>query len=106
MEKYQWLYAKLCVSVVINLNVKEFHLLSRTNETGHTEWYETCKCKCTLDGSVCNNKQGWNKVKCRCECKELNDECVCDKGFIWNSSNCECECDKSCDIGEYLDWKL
>ena len=29
---------------------------------------------------------------------------VCDKGFIWNPSNCECECDKSCDIGEYLDY--
>ena len=27
------------------------------------------------------------------------------KGFIWNSSNCECECDKSCDIGEYLDYE-
>ena len=30
----------------------------------------------------------------------------CDKGFIWNPSNCECECDKSCDIGEYLDYKI
>ena len=29
---------------------------------------------------------------------------VCDKGFIWNPSNCECKCDKSCDIGEYLDY--
>ena len=28
-----------------------------------------------------------------------------DKGFIWNPSNCECECDKSCDIGEYLDYE-
>ena len=28
-----------------------------------------------------------------------------DKGFIWNPSNYECECDKSCDIGEYLDYK-
>ena len=28
-----------------------------------------------------------------------------DKGFIWNPSNCQCECDKSCDIGEYLDYK-
>ena len=28
-----------------------------------------------------------------------------DKGFIWNSSNCECECDKSCDVGEYLDYE-
>ena len=30
---------------------------------------------------------------------------VCDKDFIWNPSNCECECDKSCDVGEYLDYK-
>ena len=39
-----------------------------------------------------------------CECKELIDKGVCNKGFIWNPSNCECECDKSCDIGEYLDY--
>ena len=30
---------------------------------------------------------------------------MCDKGFICNPSNCECECDKSCDRGEYLDYK-
>ena len=30
---------------------------------------------------------------------------MCDKGFVWNPSNYECECDKSCDIGEYLDYK-
>ena len=30
---------------------------------------------------------------------------MCDKGFIWNPSNSDCECDKSCDIGEYLDYK-
>ena len=28
-----------------------------------------------------------------------------EKGFIWNASNCECECDKSCGIGDYLDYK-
>ena len=33
------------------------------------------------------------------------DKGVCDKGFIWNPSNCKCECDKSCDIGEYLDYE-
>ena len=31
---------------------------------------------------------------------------MCDKGFIWNPSNCECECDKSCDVGEYLDYEM
>ena len=45
-----------------------------------------------------------NKDKCRCECKELIDKGVCDKGYVWNPSNCECECDKSCNIGEYLDY--
>ena len=41
----------------------------------------------------------------RCECKELIVKGICDKGFNWNPSNCECECDKSCDAGEYLDYK-
>ena len=53
--------------------------------------------------SVCNNKERWNKNKCRSECKELTDKGVCDKGFVWNPSNCECECDKTWDVGEYLD---
>ena len=52
-----------------------------------------------------NNKQRWNKNKCRCECKELIDKGICDKRFIWNTSNCECECDKNCDFGEYLDYE-
>ena len=30
---------------------------------------------------------------------------ICYKGFIWNPSNCECECDKSCNVGEYLDYE-
>ena len=40
----------------------------------HIEWHKTCKCKCRLDASVCNNKQRWNEDKCRCECKELIDK--------------------------------
>ena len=99
-------YAKMCVSdVVKNLNVKVFNLMSRTNETRHIEWHETCKCKCRLDASVCTNEQLWTGDKCRCECKELIDKSVCNKGSIWNPSNCECECDKSCDIGDYLDYE-
>ena len=31
------------------------------------------------------------------------DKGICDRGYICNPSNCEC--DKSCDIGEYLDYK-
>ena len=29
---------------------------------------------------------------------------LCDKGYVWNPSNCKCECDKSCNIGEYIDY--
>ena len=95
-------YAKLCIPDTIkNINVKVFNLNSRTNETRHIECHKTCKCKCRLDASVCNNKQRWNEDKYRCECKKLIDKGICDKGFIWNPSNCECECD----IGEYLDYK-
>ena len=61
------------------------------------------KCECKFRENVCNNKQHWNKNKCRCECKELIDKGVCDKRFAWNPSNCDYECDKACDIGEYLD---
>ena len=83
-------YAKICVpGVVKNLNVKVFNLMSRINETRHIKWQETCKCKCRVDASVCNNKQCWNDDKCWCEFKELIDKGVCDKGYIWNPCNCE-----------------
>ena len=99
-------YAKICVLVVAKyLNVKVFNIMSRTNETRHVEWHETCKCECKFGANICSNKQRCNYDKCRCECKELIDKGVCDKGFIWNPSNCECECDKACDIGEYLDYE-
>ena len=98
-------YARVCIPDVIkNLNIRVFNLMTRTNETKHIEWHEKCKCECRLDEITCNNKQYWNEDKYRCECKKLIYKDVCDKGFIWNPSNCRCECDKSCDIGEYLDY--
>ena len=100
-------YAKLCVpDVVKNMNVKVFNLISRANKIRYIKWHETCKCKCRLDASVCNNKQRWNEDKCRCECKELIDKVVCDKEFVWTLRNCQCEYDESCHVGEYLDLKF
>ena len=64
--------------------------MPRTNEARHIKRHETCKCKCRLNASVCNNKKRWNDDKY--------------KGSIWNASNCECEFDKSSDVGEYLDY--
>ena len=75
-----------------------------TNETRHIKWHEKFKCICRLDSIICNNKQYWNKDKCRCECKKLDYKGVCNKGYIWNPTNRKYECDKSCDIGEYLDY--
>ena len=76
-------YAKICVpDVVKNLNVKVFNLMSRTNETRFIEWHETCKCECKFGENVCNNKQRWNKGKCRCECKELIDRKMFSKGLF------------------------
>ena len=99
-------YAKICVpDVIADLNVKVFNLMSRTNETRLFKWHEKCKCECRLDAIICNNKQRWNKNKCRYECKELIDKGICDKGFIWNPSNCVCECNKNWDFSEHLDYE-
>ena len=76
-------YAKVCVlDFVKNMNVKVFSLVSRINETRYIKWHSTCKCKCRLDVSVCNNKQRWNEYKCRCECKKLIDKGICVKDLI------------------------
>ena len=78
-------YAKICVPDVIkNLNVKVFNLMTRTNETRHFKWHESCKCICRLDKIVCNNKQKWNKDKCRWDCKKLIAKGVCNKGYVWS----------------------
>ena len=43
-------YAKICFpDTVKDLNVRVFNLMSRTNETRHIKWHETCRCICKLD---------------------------------------------------------
>ena len=38
------LNAKICVSdVITNINVRILNLMSRTNETRHIKWHETCR---------------------------------------------------------------
>ena len=51
-------YTKIYVPDDIkNTNVEVFNLMSRTNEARHVKWHKTCKCRCRLDASICNNKQ-------------------------------------------------
>ena len=78
--------------------------MSRTNETRYVSLHKTCACKCRLDSSVSNDRQRSNSDKCRCKCKELIDKARCSDGFIWKPNTCKCEFDKSCDVGEYLDY--
>ena len=51
------------------VSTTSLNCISRTHETRHIKWHETCKEKCRLDASVCNNKQRWNNDKCLCICK-------------------------------------
>ena len=77
-------YANICVPDVLkDLNVKIFNLKSRTNETRHIKWHETCRCKCRLDAIVCNNMQHWNDDKCRGEGKDLIDKGIFHKRYFW-----------------------
>ena len=82
-------YAKVCIpDIMKNVTVKIFDLMTLVNTTKQITFHESCKCVCRLDSIVCDNKQKWNKNKCRCEC--LVDK-KCDDDFVWNISNCECE---------------
>ena len=98
--------AKLCVPDIIkDMNIKVFNMLARINETRKITWHETCKRVCRFTSAVCNDKQEWNKNRCRCQCKgDLIDKLIYDKGYMWNPSTCTCDCDKYCETGQYLDY--
>ena len=90
--------AKLCVpNIIKRINMKVYNFLMRLNETRNVLWYESCKCVCQLNSSVCNNKQIWNSDTCRCDCNEDFASIInYTKGYTWNPSTCECQCDMWC----------
>ena len=66
--------------------------MSLKNKTKQIIFHESCKCVRRLDPIVCNNKQKWNKDKCRCDCiinKKYSNN------FVWITSNCKCDYKKS-----------
>ena len=80
-------YSEVCVpNIIKNITVKIFDLMSLKNKTKQIKWNESCKSVCRLH-PICNNKQKWNKDRCRCECL-INKEC-CNK--FWNPNGCKCE---------------
>ena len=99
--------SKICVPKIIkNVNMKVYNFLMMLNETRNVLWYESCKCVCKLNSSVCNSKQISNNYTCRCDCNEdFAGVMNCDKGYMWNPSSCESQCDTRCKTGQYLDHK-
>ena len=81
-------YVRLCVpDVVKNINLKVFNLMSWSNQAKQIKWHESCKYECSLNSSIFNNKQKWNKDKCRCECL-INKK---SGNKFWNPNSCKCE---------------
>ena len=86
-------YFKVCIpDIVKNMSVKVLDLISKKNVVKNITFHKSCKCNCLLDEKVCNNKQRWNKHKCRCECLEIKE---CDNNSFWNVVNCRCEFKKA-----------
>ena len=67
-------YFNVCTpEIVKNVSIKVFDLISQQNKFRNVTFHESCKFHCLLDEKVCNNKQKWNKDKCRCECLEIKE---------------------------------
>ena len=68
-------YSRACIpNIIKNIMVKIFDLISLENKTKQIKWRKSCRCVCRLDPIICNNKQKWNKDKCRCGCL-INKNC-------------------------------
>ena len=82
-------YSRVCLpNIVKNDTLKVFDLISQQNKTKQIIFHKSCKCSCRLNPIVCNNKQKWNKNKCRCEC--LVDK-NCKSNKFWNPNSCKFE---------------
>ena len=84
-------YSRVCIpDIVKNITLGVFDLITWKNKAKQIKWHESCKCECRLDTIICNNKQKWNKDKCRCECKKFVNK-KCNNDSIWNPSSCKWE---------------
>ena len=82
-------YFKVCLpDIVKNVSVKVFDLMPQKNVLRNVSFHKNCKCGCLLEEKVCNNRQKWNKDKCRCECLKIEN---CGNGFLWNVVDCRYE---------------
>ena len=90
-------YSRVCIpNIIKNVTLKVFDLISLKNKTKQIIFHESCKCVCRLDPIVCNNKQEWNKDKCRCECL-INKTCG---NKFWSPNSCKYEYRKKAALTE------
>ena len=51
-------YSRICLpNSVKNISVKVFDLISQQNKVKNIEFYKSCKFKCLINETVCNDKQ-------------------------------------------------
>ena len=67
-------------------------MISQKNKLRGIKFHKSCKCDCLLNEKVCNNKQKWNKDKCRRECLKIER---CSNNSFFNVVNCSCELRKA-----------
>ena len=81
-------YSRVCIpDIVKNVTIKIFDLMSLKDKAKQIIFHESCKCVFRLDAIICNNKQNWNKDKCKCECL-ISKKCG---NKFWNLNSCKCE---------------
>ena len=79
-----------------------FIIITGINESKTLIKYLSCNCNCKFDGRKCNWKQKWSNDKCQCKCKKTINHSVCEEDHAWILAICACESDKDCDIDKYL----
>ncbi|XP_066927879.1 uncharacterized protein [Clytia hemisphaerica] len=55
--------------------------------------HTSCKEKCRLNSSVCNENQSWDQFDCSCTCA-VQSPPKCEDPLYWDSRHCACVCPK------------
>ena len=91
------------VSVIKNIILKVYSLISGENKTRYLGQYESCECKWWLNESVCNSLQEWNQDESWCKCEKLDDCGSCKNNYMENPRTSNFECNKAWRIDNNLE---
>ena len=51
---------------LIDLNLDEYNMITKTNESKTLAKHISCRCNCKFDGRKCNSNQKWKNDNCQC----------------------------------------